>query len=255
MIRSLGSVGILAVVAAVVLSIGGGRFSTWAQQPPATPIGAAPIAPPVATPGDDNATVRIVHASADAGPVDVYVDGQPVASGAMFGVASDYIALPSGDHQVQIVPAGGNPSAAFIDEEVSLDSGTSYAVAAVGPAADMQLGVYNTDLGAVPANSARVRVVHAAPALGAVDLAQTGGDVLIEDVSFPDGSDYTEIPTGGYSLELRPTGEDAPLLQLAPMDILTGQVLDMYVVQNPDGTPGVVLVGSTVGAEAATPAA
>ncbi len=56
--------------------------------------------------GQADATVRLVHALPGGPPVDVTVDGAPAVQGLAFGAATEYVALPSGDHQVQVLPSG-----------------------------------------------------------------------------------------------------------------------------------------------------
>lgn len=56
--------------------------------------------------------VNVLHAAADAGAVDVYVDGQVALPNVAFGTASGYMAMPVGLHEVKLVPAGGDLAAA-----------------------------------------------------------------------------------------------------------------------------------------------
>lgn len=59
-----------------------------------------------ATPAEDEAEIRFVHASPDAGPVDILVDGEPLLEDVGFGDASDYVAVPPGDYDVAIESDG-----------------------------------------------------------------------------------------------------------------------------------------------------
>lgn len=45
--------------------------------------------------------VRVVNAISDAGPVDVYVDGEPIAANVAFGEATEYTTLPAGDAEAE----------------------------------------------------------------------------------------------------------------------------------------------------------
>src|SRR4051812_38874361 len=44
------------------------------------------------------ATIRFVNAISGGGPVDVILDGSPIAQGLAFGMATEYASLPAGDH-------------------------------------------------------------------------------------------------------------------------------------------------------------
>lgn len=58
------------------------------------------------TPPEDMAEASFVHASPNAGPVDVLVDGVEVLEEAEFGDVSDYQAVPPGDRDVEIQSDG-----------------------------------------------------------------------------------------------------------------------------------------------------
>ena len=59
-----------------------------------------------ATPPDDQAEISFVHASPDAGAVDIEVDGDPILEGVGFGDASDYFAVEPGEYDVSVVADG-----------------------------------------------------------------------------------------------------------------------------------------------------
>ena len=188
---------------------------------------ATPEASPAA---GGEAMVRVVHASPDAPAVDVLVDGSRALENLAFGNASDYVALPAGEHQVQVVPTGGDASQAVIDETLTLEGGKAYEVAAVGNVADIAPLVLEVDLGPLAAGKARVRAVHASPDAPAVDVAVTGGPVLFENAAFPAGTDYAEVDAGTYDLEIRPTGTTDVALAVPGVAIEEGQVYDIFAI-------------------------
>src|SRR5829696_3983529 len=76
-----------------------------------------------------DARVNIVHASPDAPAVDVYVDGTAAVENLAFGAAAGWVALPAGEHQVQVAPTGEAADAAVIDANVDLMADMAYEVA------------------------------------------------------------------------------------------------------------------------------
>src|SRR5215218_3770928 len=103
--------------------------------------------------GVPNPTVRVVHASPDAPAVNVVVDGQPVAENLAFGSATEYLDLPAGDHQVQVVPADSD--AAIIDQTVTLEGWSSSILAVVGDLANIQLQQQAVDVSETDPGQAR----------------------------------------------------------------------------------------------------
>jgi len=209
----------------------------------------------IGTEGD--ACVNIIHASPDAPGVDVYVNGDLALENLEFGNASGWVALPAGEHQVQVTATGGAPEDAVIDAEVKLEAGAAYEVTAVGLLADIAPVIYQTDLSALGDDEARIKVVHASPDVAGVDIAVTGGDVLIENLEFPAASEALVVPAGTYDLEVRPSGSMDVALPLPGVVLEAGTVYTVYAIgQAGDGTLTVLVVTSTtVAPEMATPSA
>lgn len=117
-------------------------------------------------PPPGQANLRVYHFSPDAPAVDVQLaDGTKLIEGLAFPNASDYLPVPAGSYDVQVVPAGG--SDVVIDlAGTPLEAGKTYAVFATGQLASItpQLAVYSpvatpaggaaTTPGSLPATSA-----------------------------------------------------------------------------------------------------
>ena len=161
---------------------------------------------------DGAACVRAVHASPDAPPVDVYVNGMPLLSDVPFRAISGYLVLLAGTYRVQVVPAGADPAEAAIDAEVSVDD-AKYTVAAIGEVGEgaeqpIDALVMEDDTSPVGDGQARVRFVHASPDAPPVDIVPAGAEEpLFANVSFGE-FEYAEVPGGTYTLEVRPAGEE-----------------------------------------------
>jgi hypothetical protein len=179
---------------------------------------------------DEGASIRFVHASPDAGAIDVIADGAVVAENVAFGSATDYLAMPSGKHQVQIVPTGSTAESAVLDEEVDLDGGGAYIFAAAGLLNDLQSKLYEVDLDDLDENQARVRLIHLAPDQDNIDLAISGGDELQDDVDFPNASDYDDIDAGTYDLDVREHDGDAVVASAPGTEIQAARAYDILLL-------------------------
>jgi hypothetical protein len=158
-----------------------------------------------ATAAQDEAFVRVVHASPDAPNVDVWVDGETVLTDVPFTAVSDYLPLPAGTYNVQVTATGSTD--AVIDADLTLEAGTSYTVAATGLLADIAPVVLADDR--MPADGqAKLRVFHASPSAPAsVDVAVTDGPVLVESLAFGEATNYVSVDPGTYPLQVRAAGE------------------------------------------------
>ncbi len=256
---ALGFVGFLVFA----LLLGFGQRSVSAQDAMATPAGAANMGNCVEALGigqEGDACLNIIHASPDAPAVDVYVDAKMALGDLAFGETSGWVAVPAGEHQVQVTATGAELETAVIDADVTLEGGAAYKVAATGPLAEIEPQVYQVNLSALGTDDepmARVRVVHASPDAPAVDVAVKGGDLLIEELTFPDVSDYLLVPAASYDLEVRPTGTTDVALDLPRVAFDAGMVYTIYAIgQTADDTLTVLPVAATAMApEMATPSA
>jgi hypothetical protein len=190
----------------------------------------------------DEAFVRVVHASPDAPNVDVWVDGETVLTDVPFTAVSDYLTLPAGTYNVQVTATGSTDP--VIDADLTLEAGTSYTVAATGLLADITATVLIDDR--VPAaGQAKLRVFHASPSAPAeVDVAVTDGPILVEALAYPEATDYLTVDAGTYPLEIRAAGEEAAALSLEAT-LEAGQNYTAIAMDDPDAEIPVQVIVAT----------
>src|SRR5690349_3489796 len=118
------------------------------------------------------ASVRVVHASPDAPNVDVLVDNAPALTNVAYKAASNYLAAPTGSRNVKVRATG--TSTVVIDQNVTLSQGAFYTILATGRVASIAPVVLTDDQTSPASGNIRLRLVHAAPAAGNVDIYVTG---------------------------------------------------------------------------------
>ena len=192
------------------------------------------------------ADLRVVHASPDAPPVDVYVDNESVLSNVSFGTVSDYLSVPEGTYTITITAAGDRDAVVF-EGDVSVESETAYTVAAAGEvtedAATSFAPVILTDNATTPGeDEAAVRLAHLSPDAPAVDVTVAeSGDVLFDNVSFANATDYATVPAGDYTLEVRPAtaSDDGDVVTTFEVSLEGETAYTGYAVGylNPDEAP------------------
>jgi hypothetical protein len=251
-------VGAIIVLAGIlsVAAIGRGAVASEQATPsPRVDMGNCVTALGIGQEGD--ACIQVIHASPDAPAVDVYLDGAKALTDLAFGKTSGWVAVPAGDHTVQVTPAGAEPSAAVINATVTLEAGAAYEIAATGLVASIAPQIYQVNLSALADDMARIRVIHTSPDAPAVDIVVKGGDVLISNLAFPHASDYLEVPAGSYDLEVRAAGTTTVALDLPGVKLEAGMVYDVFAIgQLADKTLTVLVVpSSTTGGMMATPEA
>ena len=80
------------------------------------------------------AKVRVLHGAGDAPAVDVYAGGNLVVEGLEYAKITDYLEVPGGEYQIQVVPSGATleEGPVVIDAPLTFDAGTMTTVAATG---------------------------------------------------------------------------------------------------------------------------
>lgn len=182
--------------------------------------------------GDDNdvvptatqAQLRAVHASADTPLVDVYINGGRALQNVAFGSASAFSGVAAGNTQIQVTLAGQPASTAPINVAVPLAAGRDYSAIAIGSGSTGPTrlqAVLVDDAGTAPAaGQVKLRVVHGAPAVPAVDIFVTApGAALpatptIAALSFSQQAPAAaaaalSVPAGSYQIRARVTGQTA----------------------------------------------
>jgi hypothetical protein len=185
-----------------------------------------------------DANVRVLHASPDAPAVDVLVGGSETISDLAFDEITDYVALPRGDHNIQVFPASADgTSDPVIDANVALTADADYTIAALGPLADIEPLVLVDDNTAPVASEAKLRFVHASPDAPAVDIYVEGAGVVVPNAAFKDASDYLGLAAGTYNLEVRAAGTEIVALDLPGITLEEGKVYTAFAVGLLEGHP------------------
>jgi hypothetical protein len=197
------------------------------------------------TTAPSTANVRIVHASPDAGAVDVLVDGRAILTNVQYKQTLDYTPVSSGGHVVAVRATGTSTDAFSVP--VALGDGASYTVVARGRAAatggNFGLGADVLADDASPATGrAGLRVVHAAPGAVAVDLYLTapgaslaGATPTVSALIYGGGgARYTDdILAGTYELRVTQAGTTDVRIDVPGFVLSPGQARTVVLVGDP----------------------
>jgi hypothetical protein len=116
-----------------------------------------------------------------------------------------------------------------IKATAQVKAGAAYTVAAVGALADIEGKIFPDDLGAPASGKAKVRVIHAAPEVPAVDVAVKGGPTLFEGAKFPSATDYAEVDPATYPIQVKAAGKDDVLLE-ASLPVKAGTIYTVAAI-------------------------
>ena len=193
-------------------------------------LGAFVAGPALAVGTGRDARVRVVHASPDAPPVDVLVDGGRALVDIAFGEVTDYATLRAGEYTVEVVPAGLDGPVVIGPATLNLFFNRDYTVVALGRFAEDEIEalVLADDNRPASQRFARVRFVHASPDAPPVDIAVAGGPGVFSNVAFKGVGDYVDVPKGSYDLEVRAAGSPDAVLTVPGVELQGGTTYTVF---------------------------
>ena len=169
----------------------------------------------------DVAKVQIVHNSPYP-TVDIYVDGLEALGDVAYRTTTSLIELPTST-TVGIAPANDNIIASF---PFTLQTDEHYIVTASGIVGDdnhpFGLVASSLDTSAVDENHFALKVFHGVTDAPAVDI-YANGNILIENLSFNEYTEYAQVPVGDYVIDVTASGSTTPVASFsAPLTELGG---------------------------------
>ena len=206
---------LLVIAVAVVWIVGGrdGAGATRARQAP-----------------DESSRIRVVHGIADAGPVDIYVDGALALFGIAFPETSTELWVPGGEHLLAIVPSGASQDVPIAAGAVEFVAGESAFVTLLGTATSATVGLFPVDVTPQDEGQSRFRVINGLADAGEVVPAFAGGESISATLGFGDASAYASVDQGVFDLEFIDAVTGGPLLSLPQAELTEGSAIDFILV-------------------------
>ncbi|GAA3514815.1 hypothetical protein GCM10022393_30940 [Aquimarina addita] len=189
---------------------------------------------------ESTARVQVIHNSADAAAasVDVYLNESLLLNDFNFRTASPFIDAPAGvPLNIEVFPSDSMDSSGTPVYSVTptLTADATYVLVADGivsstgysPAPAFGLQIYDMAREtAATAGNTDILVHHGATDAPTVDVNVQGGSILVDDISYTEFSDYLELATDDYFINVSTAdgativqGYDAPLATLGLEDV------------------------------------
>jgi hypothetical protein len=186
----------------------------------------------------DSALVRVINTVPGGKSVDVFADEKKVFEAIAFKAVTGYKELPDYRHTFRVRPTGQDNTQPLTENNEALNGGKHYTIVVMPDTNDkVSLKIFNDNLVPPPADKAEVRVIHASPDAGEVDVvAKQGNKKLFSGVNSGSGTNYTQVDAMSTTLEIRPEGNDNPLVTLTNEKLDKGKIYTIVVAGSTKGT-------------------
>ena len=187
------------------------------------------------------AQLRVLHLSPNAPPVKAFVDGAvPAAFPQLaFGQSTPYTSLSAANHSLDISADNTVAGAVLRVAQLSLGGGQKYTAVAIGNLPTLQALSFENGGTGLAAGNIRVRAIHAAPAVGPVDVfsvpAMGAPTEIVSNVAFGGVSSPLDLPAGAYTLGVDLNNDANPELYFELPSLPGGTVANVFVTQDPTG--------------------
>lgn len=184
------------------------------------------------------AVVRAVHAAPEAGPVDIYLNGELMLSNFSYLNTTDYLTIEPGDYALAVYPAGAETSedgtgALWIDQLTITGDSLAFTMVALGTE-NFRVNVYADNLELIPNGQARVRFVNAVRNVEQVSFINAANaGTLAGGLFFGEGTDNLNLDANTRTFNVSETGI-GPFYRIESFTLVPGAYYSFIVVG--DGT-------------------
>jgi hypothetical protein len=164
-------------------------------------------------------TLMFLNPAREGAPVDVYVDAELVAQKLGPGSMRKPVALPSGEHLVQVVAAGTMPAdGALVEADLDLEPGPLAMIVGVGSAVEAVPVPTSRGPGA---ETPRIRFVHADAETPSIDI-ELRDLAPVLNLEFGEATDYITLAEESSYFWIRPADGSGGPFHEAPLDLGPG---------------------------------
>ena len=187
----------------------------------------------------NNALVRVINAAPGAMDVDVFADDQKTFEAVSFKSVTPYKEVSDTSHTFRVRPAGKDNEQPMAENSEGLAKGRHYTVLIMPGTNDKTtVSIVSDNIAAPPADKAQVRVIHASPDAGEVDIVdKSGNKKLFSGINFERETTYMAVDPMKTTLEVRQEGQDMSVLTVPNANFEKGKYYTIVVTGHSKGMP------------------
>jgi hypothetical protein len=177
-----------------------------------------------------DADVRLLHLSPDAGDLEAYAGGTLAASGVSYLEGSAPSPIAPGFQQVDVAESGSAGATVFATTFVDFQANDQYDLVAYGSQASMGILALASSAGGVPGGSNRLQFANVAEGTPAMDIYLPAIDQVVADDLPYGGNDTVQVAASGPFTVMLDIDDDSGADWIFDLpDIGSGQDVNMLV--------------------------
>jgi hypothetical protein len=176
----------------------------------------------------NKANIRFLQAVSDTQYVDVFINKELVVDWLPFRRVSNYFSLLPGTYTIDIL-SSTDRSKKLLSTNIIIKNGQIYTLALVRKAEETEPYIVQ-NFPNVPFGEAKMRFLHLAPELPALDFAVKDRDVVFENVAFQQVTDYLGLTPMTVDLELRTAGSKQVILPMPKLKFKANEACTIVLV-------------------------
>lgn len=187
----------------------------------------------------DNSLIRVINAVPGNASYDVFADDQKVFESVAFKSVTAYKEVSDQRHAFRVRQAGQDNAQPLAENSEGLMGGKHYTVIVMADANHKpMLYVVNDNITTPPADKAQVRVIHASPDAGEIDVVEKQNNkTLFSGVNFEKGTNYMDVDPMRTTLEVKQEGQQQAIVSLPNANFEKGKFYTIVVTGMAKGTP------------------
>lgn len=190
----------------------------------------------------DSSLIRILNASIDTLPVDVYINDKLAFNNISYKEFSKYLQMRKGNYRIDVCEAN-NKESCILKQTVRIEQGEVYTIAIIESNGNLSLLVINDySSKATSDDYSSFRVINLSPYIDAVDIV-VDEDILFKEIGYKEGTIYADVKINEYNVKIVNSYDLTPELKLKikfkPYRIYTiyiiGNLPNLEILQSVDG--------------------
>jgi hypothetical protein len=185
------------------------------------------------------ALVRVINTVPGNPAVDIYADDQKIFGPVSFKMVTPYKELREKQIAFRVRTMGQDTSQPLAEESQTLSGGRHYTVLVMPDTNNrISVRVINDNLVPTSADKAEIRVIHASPDAGDVDLvAKQNNTKLFSSVGMGSSTSYSDVDPMTGNLEVRAKGQEKTLATVPNTKLDKGKMYTIVVAGKMNGAP------------------